>query len=188
MAPPRAAAIVNGITISRLVVVAAAYVVLLETSATWTPWAVVVLTLLAVGTDILDGVLARRWGTTSPLGANLDSAVDFVFYASLVAWAWIWRPSLFALTAPYVAFFVVLYILSMVLAKSRRGEMGFHNFWTRLAGTVGIVTCLWSITFGFQIALGVVLVGALGADLAQRIARTLKTPLARAPSAPEIRR
>ena len=38
-----------------------------------------VLYLIAGLTDILDGLLARRWGVESKFGARLDSLADFVF-------------------------------------------------------------------------------------------------------------
>ena len=35
--------------------------------------------LIAGLTDMLDGILARRWGVESKFGARLDSLADFVF-------------------------------------------------------------------------------------------------------------
>ncbi|MHB8586864.1 MAG: CDP-alcohol phosphatidyltransferase family protein [Thermoplasmatota archaeon] len=172
--------VVHAITLSRLIVVGATYGVVWK----WRqPWVVLALVLLAVGTDILDGLLARRWGTVSSLGANLDSAVDFVFYASLVAWVWIWTPSLVLTTLPFVVLFIGLYIGVLTLAKIRRGEMGFHNFWTRLAGTVGVVVSLWIILFGWSLLLGLVLVAALAADLTQRMAAMIRPSMTVRPPA-----
>lgn len=56
--------------------------------------------LLGGLTDMLDGLIARRTHTASPLGARLDTAADFLFLAAalirlrpflaLPAWLWIW--------------------------------------------------------------------------------------------------
>ncbi len=40
--------------------------------------------LLAGLSDVLDGFLARRWGTTSRFGAKLDSAADFLLCGVLL--------------------------------------------------------------------------------------------------------
>lgn len=56
---------------------------------------------LAAGlSDMLDGYVARRTNSASPLGASLDSIADVVFLAvclikllpvlSLPAWLWVW--------------------------------------------------------------------------------------------------
>ncbi len=56
--------------------------------------------LLAGISDVLDGFLARRWGSTSRLGAGLDSAADFLLCGVLLflflpayhwpVWALVW--------------------------------------------------------------------------------------------------
>ena len=59
-----------------------------------------VLYLMAGLTDMIDGAVARMTGTTSELGAKLDTAADFVFVAvclwkllpslAVPLWLWIW--------------------------------------------------------------------------------------------------
>jgi phosphatidylglycerophosphate synthase len=44
------------------------------------PHTFLVLTAAAFASDVLDGLLARRLGSTSTLGATLDSVSDFVLY------------------------------------------------------------------------------------------------------------
>jgi phosphatidylglycerophosphate synthase len=44
------------------------------------PWFYVALLLAGIGSDIFDGVLARRWGTSTPSLRRFDSNVDSVFY------------------------------------------------------------------------------------------------------------
>lgn len=163
----RRAVIPHAITASRIVVVAAAYV------AAWQaqPILVVALALLAVGTDMLDGVLARRWKVESVFGANLDSAADFVFYLSLVAWVWILdRPVIDAL-APWIVLFTTAYVATLAISKLRRGAMGFHNFWTRTAATIGVVVALATLLWGWQPWFLYALLLGLTADLGQRLAK-----------------
>ncbi|HBE73864.1 MAG TPA: CDP-alcohol phosphatidyltransferase family protein [candidate division Zixibacteria bacterium] len=49
------------------------------------------LMLLAVATDFLDGLLARRLGQVSDLGKILDPAADKVCIGSMVIALWLWR-------------------------------------------------------------------------------------------------
>lgn len=63
----------NGITCARMIV--ALFLVLqpLQSSR------FIMLYLLCGATDVLDGMLARRWKVQSRLGARLDSLADFIF-------------------------------------------------------------------------------------------------------------
>ena len=48
-----------------------------------TPLFITVYTLTGV-TDVLDGAIARKYGTTSELGAKLDSIADLLFYTLIL--------------------------------------------------------------------------------------------------------
>ncbi|MEN9787695.1 MAG: hypothetical protein RLZZ299_2959 [Pseudomonadota bacterium] len=67
-----------------------------------TPWLLPAY-LAALGTDVLDGVVARRTGTASAAGAALDAWVDKILHVNLALtlgvagkMAWAWMPALFA--------------------------------------------------------------------------------------------
>lgn len=160
-------AVPHVITASRVVFVAAAYVAAWANEALW----VVALALVAVVTDIVDGILARRWNVESTFGANLDSAVDFIFYMSLVVWVGKMRPEVIRSIWPWVIVFTIAYVAVLILAKIRRGTMGFHNFWTRTAATVGVVVALVTIAFGWNPLFLLALIAAGVADLGQRFAK-----------------
>jgi phosphatidylglycerophosphate synthase len=53
------------------------------TTGAWIPAAVVI--VVAVGTDVLDGYIARRQGTVSAIGGLLDHSSDAVFAATTLA-------------------------------------------------------------------------------------------------------
>lgn len=129
-----------------------------------------VLVLLAVLTDILDGPLARHYGTANRFGANVDSASDLLFYISLPVWAYLFQPEL--ALAPKVlvpvVVFAILYVVANVVSHKTFGALGVHNRLSRTSGTFGIVVTFYSILWGLHPALYFGLLMVLSADLAQR--------------------
>lgn len=139
--------------------------------------------LLIVLTDMLDGPIARRYGRPDRAGANLDSASDFLFYASLPVWAWIMRPDAIRPYLALIAIYFVAYASANLLARARLGQLGFHNEYTRAAGTIGVGFALVTVLWGIQLLLlaGILLI--LTIDLAVRFKRIL----AGAPREPALR-
>lgn len=132
------------------------------------------LILLIVITDVLDGPVARRLGGAGARGANLDSAADFLFYASLPIWTFAFRPAVVLDLLPFIGVFFVGYVVANVASRLRRGVIGFHNRWTRLAGTVGVIVALWIVLWGLDAFLFWIVVSLLTVDLAQRYAAIVR--------------
>jgi phosphatidylglycerophosphate synthase len=126
------------------------------------------LVLLAVLTDILDGPLARYLGTASKFGANVDSAADLLFYASLPVWAYLFRPEIVVENLPIIITLAVLYIAANMISHRVFGELGVHNRLSRTSGTMGIVVTFYAILWGLNVWLYVIGIAVVAADLAQR--------------------
>lgn len=92
----------------------------------------------ALATDVLDGVLARRLGAASELGARLDQWGDFALWASLplAAW-WLW-PGIVAREAPYVALAVVCLLGPTAVAWAKYREVPGYHTWTAKIDSVGM--------------------------------------------------
>ncbi|HVL49664.1 MAG TPA: CDP-alcohol phosphatidyltransferase family protein [Candidatus Thermoplasmatota archaeon] len=133
----------------------------------------VVLVLLAVVTDLLDGPLARRWGVEDARGANLDSLSDYAFYLSLLVWTFLWAPEYILARWPLAAVFAVAYTSINLASMIARGLIGYHNRYTRLAATYGVVLALWIAVVGPDDIALAGLVAILVLDLAQRTWRLL---------------
>jgi CDP-diacylglycerol--glycerol-3-phosphate 3-phosphatidyltransferase len=129
-----------------------------------------VLVLLAVLTDILDGPLARHYGTANRFGANVDSASDLLFYISLPVWAYLFQPDLARTPKVFVpvAVFTVLYIAANVVSHKTFGALGVHNRLSRASGAAGVLVTFYSILWGLNTWLYLGLLAVLSADLAQR--------------------
>lgn len=133
-----------------------------------------VLVLAAVLTDILDGPLARHLGTANRFGANVDSASDLMFYLSLPVWTYMFRPEVVVEQRYMIATFTVLYVAANVLSQRTFGALGVHNRLSRASGTVGVLGAFYTILWGLEPWLYILILGMLSADLAQRYAALLR--------------
>ncbi len=109
--------------------------------------AAVVLILLAAASDGIDGVLARRWGS-SLLGADLDSLADLISFGA--------APAFLAVTAfrqqPLVLAAGVLYLVSALLRLARfnaspRDESFFEGLPVPAAGILLAASVLFGRAF-----------------------------------------
>lgn len=85
--------------------------------------------LLSLGSDVLDGQLARRSHATSELGARLDSWGDLATYASLPLFAWWLWPETLRAEGPFVACAVFAYALPIAVGLARFGRLTSYHTW-----------------------------------------------------------
>lgn len=130
----------NLVTLSRGVLIAPIFLLLVFGHSL----AALALYIVAAGTDLIDGWLARRSGRASAFGAQLDAAVDNLFSIAILGFLLLAFPGLasrhaLALTILFGAPLAYL-ALSWLL---RRQFMMFH-FWSAKAGAV-LLFCLWPL-------------------------------------------
>ena len=92
-----------------------------------------VLFALALLSDVLDGVVARRLGLESEFGARLDQWADFALWVSfpLGAW-WLW-PEIVRREAPYVILAIACLLLPTAIAFAKyRSVPGYHTWTAKL--------------------------------------------------------
>jgi CDP-diacylglycerol--glycerol-3-phosphate 3-phosphatidyltransferase len=91
----------------------------------------------ALGSDVLDGQIARRTGVTSQLGAKLDSWGDLATYTTLPLFAyWLW-PDLLRQEARYLACALVAYALPIAVGLVRfRRLTSYHTIAAKLTAVV----------------------------------------------------
>ena len=108
-------------------------------------WALLVACLLS---DALDGLLARRWGTTSDLGRRLDSAGDYVLVLALLpSLFWLW-PELIWREIPWFGVAVLAYFAPTVWSVLRwRTIPGLHTLASK-ASAVGMAFALPLLLLG----------------------------------------
>ncbi|MDG2305438.1 MAG: CDP-alcohol phosphatidyltransferase family protein [Candidatus Binatia bacterium] len=87
---------------------------------------------IALASDVLDGMLARRWKMESELGARLDQWADFAVWASfpLAAW-WLW-PEILVREAGYVILAVTCLLLPTFVGFLKYREVpGYHTWFAK---------------------------------------------------------
>jgi CDP-diacylglycerol--glycerol-3-phosphate 3-phosphatidyltransferase len=91
----------------------------------------------ALGSDVLDGQLARRAGVTSELGAKLDSWGDLATWTTLPLFAfWLW-PDLLRHEARYLACALAAYALPIAVGLVRFGRStSYHTIAAKLTAVV----------------------------------------------------
>ena len=93
---------------------------------------------LGLATDVLDGILARRLGQVTELGARLDQWGDFALWLSLplAAW-WLW-PDIIVREAPWVVAALVCMVAPTAIAYAKyRAVPGYHT-WSVKLGSVAM--------------------------------------------------
>jgi phosphatidylglycerophosphate synthase len=160
----------HALSLARVLLVAGAHVAVLRDDLPL----FATLVLLATLTDILDGPLARAYGTASRFGANVDTVADMLFYLSLPVWTWIVRPDVVLRHLSLVAVFTALYVFANFASHRTFGALGVHNRLSRTSATSGVVFGLYTILWGFSLWLYVALIIVLSADLAQRYGALLR--------------
>lgn len=116
-----------------------------------------VLFALALVSDVMDGVLARRLGQETEFGARLDQWADFALWGTfpLGAW-WLW-PEIVRAQAPYVILAIVCLLLPTAIAYLKYREVpGYHTWSAKLDSVlmgIGVpLLLIFEIAWPFQIA------------------------------------
>ena len=95
--------------------------------------------LVAGGTDVLDGYLARRLEQESKAGARLDSLADNLLLVAAAAWIELLHPGILRENALLIAVTVGLYLASLPTGR-------LHSFTSKVAGgalyTFAVITLL----------------------------------------------
>ena len=93
------------------------------------PLLLLILMILAIATDFLDGIVARRGGTSSPRGQLFDHTTDFLFVTSGLAGAVIAGQVMAALPLLIVVAFSQYVLDSYFLHREKRLRMSFLGRW-----------------------------------------------------------
>ncbi len=90
------------------------------------------LVLLGVAalTDLLDGPMARKLGTQSSRGANLDGMADVLFFIAVLVWTRYLFPERWTVVADYLMVVAPLGILYYILSLLRTGRLLFLHLLT----------------------------------------------------------
>ena len=136
----------------------------------------VVLLVLALLSDAVDGTIARKYKQVTDLGAKLDSWGDFSIYMTvpLCAW-WLW-PDLIRQEAPSVAAVVAGFAVPIFIGFMKYRRLTSYHTWAAKFSAVvlsvaTLVMILFDLTWPFEIAAVILALSAL-----EEIAITMTLP------------
>lgn len=112
---------------------------------------------LALLSDVLDGVIARRLNVESDLGARLDQWADFALWVSFPVGAWWLWPEIVRREAPYAALAIVCLLLPTAIAYAKYREVPGYHTWSAKTSAVlmGIsvpLLLVFDVAWPFRIA------------------------------------
>ncbi len=93
-----------------------------------------ILFCVALFTDWLDGVLARRLHQVTELGTRLDSLGDLCMYGTLPLCAWWLWPGTIRAEAPFVFTVIVSAMIPALFALAKFGRLVCYHTWAVKAG------------------------------------------------------
>lgn len=105
--------------------------------------AVVGLLLFLQVTDWIDGPIARRQGTKSPVGARLDSLADATMFGSLLGALAVLHGALLLGEWPWIGAATVSYAVSAGYALTRFGTLPTYHQWSaKLSGPLTLLAAV----------------------------------------------
>jgi len=112
---------------------------------------------LGLLSDVLDGIIARRFGVESELGAQLDQWGDFALWVCLplAAW-WLW-PEVLRREAVYVVLAIVCLLLPTAIAYGKYREVPGYHTWSAktsavLMGVSVPLLLIFDVAWPFRVA------------------------------------
>jgi len=126
----------NLISILRILLVP----VLLYLAFSQQPTNFIIVLILTVLTDALDGFLARQLKAVSELGAQLDSWGDFLVYISMAIGAWLLWPDILIREQLYVIIVITSFILPVLVGLIKfKIWTSYHTLSAKVAVVVSII-------------------------------------------------
>ncbi len=119
--------LISGARIAAAPVLAALALADMRTAFTW-------LLVVALLSDIADGLIARIFSFTSPLGARLDSIGDALLFAVAAFGIWVFHETVIRAYWPAFALVLALWLVEHLAALWRYGRLSsFHTYASRVA-------------------------------------------------------
>ena len=125
-----------------------------------------ILFALALLSDVLDGLLARRLEQESEFGAQLDQWADFALWVSFPVGAWWLWPEVVHREAPYVILAIVCLLLPTAIAYAKyRTVPGYHTWSAKLSavlmGVAVPLLLIFDLAWPFRVSALFLLVSAV---------------------------
>lgn len=105
------------------------------------PAGFIMVLLLAIFTDVLDGFLARILNQITPLGSRLDSWGDFIIYSTMAICAWILWPDTILRELPYFIIITLSFTLPVLVGLIKfHTVISYHTWSVKIAVAVTVIS------------------------------------------------
>lgn len=102
--------------------------------------AFILILMMTVLTDVMDGYLARRFGVVSELGAQLDSWGDFFIYVTMVFSAWLLWPEVVVREQVYAIIIIGSITLPIIVGLIKfKIWTSYHTWSAKVAVLISII-------------------------------------------------
>ncbi|MCH9813539.1 MAG: CDP-alcohol phosphatidyltransferase family protein [Epsilonproteobacteria bacterium] len=135
-----------------------------------------ILFLLMLLSDALDGWVARIFNLSSALGARLDSYGDIVTYLTMPIGAWLLWPTLIQKEISYIIIAVIIYLLPGGVALIKFGSLASYHTWFTKFSALCMSLSLLVLLFSKDATLFHIAVYILVIEAVENIAITLMLP------------
>ncbi len=137
----------NALSIARIllimIVLAAAYYSHAKTA--------VIILIIAMLTDLFDGLIARKYKLITELGAKLDSLADYFIFMSLPLIVWLVKPSIIKPNINVIAALSLFYTLEYFIAYIfQRKIIASHLYSSKLANPLVCSFTIYALLFDFN--------------------------------------
>lgn len=125
----------------------------------WLAWtgcqnAFVILLIIVLLTDLLDGWLARRLNCQTELGAKLDSWGDFILWVSLPFCAWWLNEENFRNELPFLAVAIFFYLAAVGIGFLKFKKLtSYHTYGAKIMTVLASVAVIFFFASGSGMAL-----------------------------------
>ncbi len=91
--------------------------------------AFIIVYVLAITTDLFDGMLARAQGFSSPKGAEFDGTVDLVFAAAGLGWLYLFAPEVFTTYWPHLFAVALSFAIFFAASWAKLRKLAMPHLW-----------------------------------------------------------
>lgn len=106
-----------------------------------------ILAILTLSTDAIDGYLARKLNQITNLGTTLDSIGDMMMYFTMPFCGWLLWPDMIMEEIIYIILVMVAFFVPMIAGFLKFGRMPSYHTWLAKSSTmfISIATLIWFI-------------------------------------------
>lgn len=107
----------------------------------------IILAIISLSTDAIDGYFARKLNQITKLGTTLDSVGDMMMYFTMPLCGWILWPEMIMQEIIYIIFVMIAFFVPMIAGILKFGRMPSYHTWLAKTSTmfISIATMIWFI-------------------------------------------